>query len=103
MAEPSPVTGAAPSSPGRGRSAPNPNPNPAPAGLAQIFGEFRTGKTQLCHTLCVTCQLPTHQGGGEGKAMYIDTEGCFRPKNLVAIANRFGVNEEQVRGWSGHN
>eukprot|EP00618_Florenciella_parvula_P024345 CAMPEP_0119475812 /NCGR_PEP_ID=MMETSP1344-20130328/6560_1 /TAXON_ID=236787 /ORGANISM="Florenciella parvula, Strain CCMP2471" /LENGTH=399 /DNA_ID=CAMNT_0007509423 /DNA_START=23 /DNA_END=1222 /DNA_ORIENTATION=- len=64
--------------------------------LTEIFGEFRTGKTQLCHTLCVTCQLPTEQGGGEGKAMYIDTEGCFRPKNLVAIANRFGVNEEQV-------
>ena len=23
--------------------------------ITEIFGEFRTGKTQLCHTLCVTC------------------------------------------------
>ena len=27
----------------------------------------RTGKTQLCHTLCVTAQLPVDMGGGEGK------------------------------------
>ncbi len=26
--------------------------------LTEVFGEFRTGKTQLCHTLCVTCQMP---------------------------------------------
>jgi Rad51 protein len=42
--------------------------------ITEIFGEFRTGKTQLCHTLAVTCQLPLDNGGGEGKAMYIDTE-----------------------------
>jgi len=23
--------------------------------ITEVFGEFRTGKTQLCHTLCVTC------------------------------------------------
>ena len=27
---------------------------------------------------------------------YIDTEGCFRPNRLVAIAERYGVNAEQV-------
>lgn len=26
--------------------------------ITEMFGEFRTGKTQLCHTLCVTSQLP---------------------------------------------
>ena len=51
-------------------------------------GEFRCGKTQLCHTLCVTCQLPIDMGGGEGKAMYIDTEGTFRPQRLMQIAER---------------
>jgi len=64
--------------------------------LTEVFGEFRCGKTQLCHTLCVTCQLPLDQGGGEGKAMYIDTEGCFRPNRLVSIAERYGVSPEQV-------
>ena len=64
--------------------------------ITELYGEFRTGKTQLCHTLCVTCQLPVDQGGGEGKALYIDTEGTFRPERLVAIAERFGVSPEDV-------
>jgi DNA repair protein RAD51 len=25
--------------------------------IIEMFGEFRTGKTQICHTLCVTCQV----------------------------------------------
>eukprot|EP00808_Paulinella_micropora_P025294 g2665.t1 len=64
--------------------------------ITEIFGEFRTGKTQLCHTLCVTCQLGLEQGGGEGKAMYIDTEGTFRPKRLVSISQKFGLEPQAV-------
>lgn len=64
--------------------------------ITELFGEFRTGKTQLCHQLCVTCQLPLAQGGGEGKAMYIDTEGTFRSERLLAIAERYGLNGEAV-------
>lgn len=56
--------------------------------ITEVYGEFRCGKTQLCHTLCVTCQLPIDMGGGEGKALYIDTEGTFRPQRLVQIAER---------------
>jgi len=59
--------------------------------ITEVFGEFRTGKTQLCHTLCITAQLPHEMGGGEGKAMYIDTEGTFRPERLQAISERFGL------------
>ena len=36
--------------------------------------------------------MPMDQGGGEGKAMYIDTEGTFRPQRLVEIAARYGLN-----------
>uniref|UniRef100_A0A7S4ML14 DNA repair protein RAD51 homolog n=1 Tax=Vannella robusta TaxID=1487602 RepID=A0A7S4ML14_9EUKA len=64
--------------------------------ITEIFGEFRTGKSQLAHMLCVTCQLPVDQGGAEGKAMYIDTEGCFRPERLIGIAERFGLNGQDV-------
>lgn len=64
--------------------------------ITEIFGEFRTGKTQLCHMLAVTCQLPIEQGGGEGKCMYIDTEGTFRPERMLAVAERFGLNGEEV-------
>jgi len=59
--------------------------------ITEVFGEFRTGKTQLCHTLCVTCQMAISEGGAEGKAIYIDTEGSFRPERLRGIAERFGL------------
>lgn len=59
--------------------------------ITEIFGEARTGKTQLCHTLAVTAQLDRSQGGGGGKVIYIDTEGKFRPKKIEAIAQRFDL------------
>jgi meiotic recombination protein DMC1 len=62
--------------------------------ITECFGEFRTGKTQLAHTLCVTSQLPRDIGGGEGKVAYIDTEGTFRPERLTPIAERYGVDPE---------
>lgn len=64
--------------------------------ITEIFGEFRTGKTQLTHTLAVTCQLPIDMGGGEGKALYIDSEGTFRPERLLAVAERYGLSGSDV-------
>lgn len=64
--------------------------------VTELFGEFRTGKSQICHTLAVTCQLPFDMGGGEGKCLYIDTEGTFRPVRLLAVANRYGLSGEEV-------
>ena len=29
-------------------------------------------------------------------AMYIDTEGTFRPERLIPIAERYGLDQEQV-------
>ncbi|KAE9589036.1 Meiotic recombination protein DMC1 [Lupinus albus] len=45
--------------------------------ITEAFGEFRSGKTQLAHTLCVSTQLPTSMRGGNGKVAYIDTEGTL--------------------------
>ncbi|KAG0237784.1 recombinase rad51 [Mortierella sp. GBA43] len=65
-------------------------------GITELFGEFRTGKSQICHTLAVTCQLPMAIQGGEGKCLYIDTEGTFRPERLLAIAERYGLQGDEV-------
>lgn len=46
--------------------------------ITEMYGEHRTGKSQLCMTACVTTQLPVEEGGGSGKVAYIDTEGSFR-------------------------
>lgn len=50
--------------------------------LTEAFGEFRTGKTQIAHTLCVTAQLPPSSGGASGRVIYIDT-GKSYPINCV--------------------
>lgn len=64
--------------------------------ITEVFGEFRTGKTQLAMTLCVTVQLPEELGGCGGKAAFIDTEGTFRPDRLREIAARFDLNPAEV-------
>ncbi|XP_040245407.2 meiotic recombination protein DMC1 homolog B isoform X2 [Aegilops tauschii subsp. strangulata] len=64
--------------------------------ITEAFGEFRSGKTQLAHTLCVSTQLPLHMHGGNGKVAYIDTEGTFRPERIVPIAERFGMDANAV-------
>lgn len=64
--------------------------------ITEAFGEFRTGKTQIAHTLCVTCQLPMAMGGGNGKAIYVDTEATFRPERIKPIAERFGLEADAV-------
>lgn len=59
--------------------------------ISEVYGEFRTGKTQLAHTMSVVTQLPPEMGGASGKVAYIDTEGTFRPDRIRSIADRFGV------------
>ncbi|XP_060950397.1 meiotic recombination protein DMC1/LIM15 homolog [Limanda limanda] len=64
--------------------------------LTEAFGEFRTGKTQLSHTLCVTAQLPGEDSYSGGKVIFIDTEHTFRPDRLKDIADRFNVDHDAV-------
>lgn len=64
--------------------------------MTQLFDEFCPAKLALCHTLAVTCQLPRSVGGGAGKCLYIDTEGTFQPVVILAIAERYGLNGQDV-------
>jgi DNA repair protein RAD51 len=64
--------------------------------ITEFFGEFRTGKTQLMLNLCVTAQLSKSKGGGEGKVLFIDSEGTFRPQRIIPIAERFDLNYSDV-------
>ena len=64
--------------------------------ITELVGEYGVGKTQLCHQLCVTVQLPKEKGGLNGAALYIDTEGTFRPERILQIAERFGLDGKKV-------
>jgi len=66
--------------------------------ITELFGEFRTGKTQICHMLCVACQFPISCQGAEGCALYVDTEGTFRPERIVQMCDRFGMSADDALG-----
>jgi len=65
--------------------------------IYEFIGEFGAGKTQICHQLAVTVQLPEDRGGVSGRALYVDTEGTFSPGRIRQIAGRFGV-EDPLKG-----
>jgi len=64
--------------------------------VTEVAGEFGAGKTQLCHQLAVTVQLPKGEGGLSGKALYIDTEGTFRPERILSMARYRGLDPERA-------
>ncbi len=64
--------------------------------MTEAFGAYGSGKTQLGLQLSVNVQLPVEKGGANGKAVYIDTEGTFRPERIRQLADALGLNSEKV-------
>lgn len=64
--------------------------------ITEAYGAFGSGKTQIASTIAVNVQLPIDKGGAAGKAVYIDTEGTFRPDRIRQMAEAIGANPEKV-------
>ena len=64
--------------------------------LTEVYGEFGCGKTQFCHTMCVTVQKSVEEGGLGGGVLYIDSENTFRPERIVTIAKAHGMEPEKI-------
>jgi DNA repair protein RadA len=64
--------------------------------VTEFYGEFGSGKSQICHTLCAIAKQPISDGGLDGGVIYIDTEGTFRPERLNQIARARGFNPMSV-------
>ncbi|MDO8564284.1 MAG: DNA repair and recombination protein RadA [Nanoarchaeota archaeon] len=64
--------------------------------MTEAYGAFGSGKTQLGLTLAVNAQMPIEQGGANGKSVWIDTEGTFRPERIRQIAEGIGANPDKV-------
>jgi DNA repair protein RadA len=62
--------------------------------ITEFYGQFASGKTQLCHQLAVNVQLPRERGGLEKKAVYLDTENTTRPERMVQMAEHLGLDPE---------
>jgi len=66
--------------------------------MTELIGEYGVGKTQISLTLCVMVQLPVEQGGLNGNAVYIDTEGTFIPERVFQIAESLGLDPHETLG-----
>jgi DNA repair protein RadA len=64
--------------------------------ITEFYGEFGSGKSQLCHQLAVNVQLPPEQGGMEGKVLWLDTEATFRPERIHEMATALGLDQEKI-------
>jgi len=64
--------------------------------ITEIYGEYGSGKSQLCHQMCVNVQLPVERGGLSGGALYIDTENTFRTERIVQMSKHLGLNPEEI-------
>jgi DNA repair protein RadA len=64
--------------------------------ITEIYGEFGSGKTQICHTSSVMVQQKITEGGLEGGVIYIDTENTFRPERIVSISKARNIDYASV-------
>ena len=64
--------------------------------ITEFYGEYGSGKSQICHQLCVNVQLPPEQGGLGGAALYIDTENTFRTERIFQMAQNLGLDPEEA-------
>jgi DNA repair protein RadA len=64
--------------------------------VTEFFGEYGTGKTQLCMQISVNVQLPRDKGGLGAKAVFIDSEGTFRWERIESMAKAVGLDPEKV-------
>ena len=64
--------------------------------ITEFYGEYGSGKSQICHQLCVNIQLPPERGGLNGAALYVDTENTFRLERIIQMSKHAGLDPEQV-------
>ena len=65
--------------------------------IVEFYGEFGSGKTQLCFQLAVNATRPEEDGGLDGNVFIIDTENTFRPERIVQMALALDLDPEEVQ------
>jgi DNA repair protein RadA len=63
--------------------------------ITECFGQYGCAKTQMAHQLAVNVQM-NDAAGVEPYAVYIDTEGTFRPERVIELAKGAGLDPEKA-------
>jgi DNA repair protein RadA len=61
--------------------------------ITELAGEFGSGKSQICHTLCVAASklVESNKCGDTGNIIFIDSENTFRANRVHQIAEQRGL------------
>jgi DNA repair protein RadA len=61
--------------------------------ITELAGEFGSGKSQICHTLCVAASklIENNPDGDAGNIIFIDSENTFRADRVHQIAEQNGL------------
>ena len=60
--------------------------------ITELVGEFGSGKSQICHTLCIAAnKLTERKHSTSGNIIFIDTENTFRSERAYQIAEQNGL------------
>jgi DNA repair protein RadA len=61
--------------------------------ITELAGEFGSGKSQICHTLCVAASklIENNPDGDAGNIIFIDSENTFRADRVHQIAEQRGL------------
>ena len=63
--------------------------------ITELAGEFGSGKSQICHALCVTA-AKAESSSHINSIIFIDTENTFRPERVHQIAEARGLDSEEI-------
>ena len=64
--------------------------------IVEFYGEFGSGKTQICFQLAVNATMDHEKGGLEGEVVVIDTENTFRPERIAQMATALDLDPVEV-------
>ena len=61
--------------------------------ITELAGEFGSGKSQVCHTLCVAANelIENNPHGNAGNIIFVDSENTFRADRVHQIAEQRGL------------
>lgn len=66
--------------------------------VTEFYGEFGSGKSQICFTLSVLAAQTKEKGGFDSGVLYIDTENTFSPERLDEICKERGLDPDFTLG-----
>jgi DNA repair protein RadA len=60
--------------------------------ITELIGEFSSGKSQICFTLCATVQQPPFNG----EVVVVDTENTAKPSRILEVCKTRGLGDDAL-------